>query len=263
VDSAGGAHNFKFGGKNADGNLIMSVKGNGKVSIGTPSNTLSKMNFNTVYESKIALYSTDNVNCSGFGVSQNSGTGTARHCLNYHIETDEGEHIWYAGGYNGIAGSSKQLARLYHSNFYNRPQMYIGTGFSREYQFELQNDSAYKGGNAFWSTTSDERIKENIEIANYDICYNNIKQLDLKRYKFKEQVLNESKIHDETICGFIAQDVEQYYPKAVTKKERFNIEDCRDIQVDQIYTALYGCVKKLIEKVENLEAEILTLKKSN
>ena len=106
---------------------------------------------------------------------------------------------------------------------------------------------------------------------------------------------------DRHKLGWIAQDVESVFPKAVrihefkynqvfketvipAVEEKLNedgnvitpaqperiekgelisedvIEDCRDLNADQLYAAMYGAVQKLIAKVEALESELLALK---
>jgi len=37
------------------------------------------------------------------------------------------------------------------------------------------------------------------------------------------------------------------------------IEDCKDLNSDQIYAAMYGTIQKLIEKVEFLESKVSAL----
>ena len=53
----------------------------------------------------------------------------------------------------------------------------VGIGLSvPSYQLELSTDSAGKPTSSNWSISSDMRLKENIEDANLDICYNDIKE---------------------------------------------------------------------------------------
>ena len=40
----------------------------------------------------------------------------------------------------------------------------------------------------------------------------------------------------------------------------FGYDDCRDLLENEIMKSFYGCVQKLIEKVEKLEADNETLK---
>ena len=53
-------------------------------------------------------------------------------------------------------------------------------------------------------------------------------------------------------------------PRMITKtRDKYiqdTIEDCRTLDVDQLYAAMYGTVQKLMEKVEQLEVDVLLLK---
>ena len=72
---------------------------------------------------------------------------------------------------------------------------------------------------------------------------------------------------DKKQLGYIAQEVREIFPKAVTegeyKNERIRIEDMLSIDVTQINYTLYGAVKGLMEKyrdrkerLERLEREL-------
>ena len=177
----------------------------------------------------------------------------------------------------------------------------IGVGVSAPaYQLQLSTDSAGKPSTNTWTVVSDERIKDDIELANLDLCYEAIKNIPLKRFKWKDEVYSSEQVSDRRKLGWIAQDVEAVFPKAVRIKEfKYNqvfedvivpavepeldgegnvivegepehieqklisedvIEDCRDLNVDQLYAAMYGTIQKLISKVETLEATVAILK---
>lgn len=137
----------------------------------------------------------------------------------------------------------------------------IGTS-SPSYQLELSTDSAGKPSTNVWTITSDERIKENIELADLDICYNTVKNLPLKKYKWKYYDANQAP--DQNMLGWIAQDVQVHFPKAVKEhsfkiSETESIDDCLNLNSDQINKALYGAVQKLQAIVETQQAKILEL----
>lgn len=115
------------------------------------------------------------------------------------------------------------------------------------------------GTSTSFDSSSDMRLKENIINADLDLCYNNIKNLRLVHYKWKDNFITPKDSSDRHKLGWIAQEVETIFPNSVTKSEEFGIKDCRSINVDQIYTTLYGCTKKLIEDKENLENENIKL----
>ena len=134
----------------------------------------------------------------------------------------------------------------------------IGTS-SPSYQLHLSSDSAAKPSSNTWTISSDSRLKSNITIANLDACYNTIKNLQLKRYTWREDIFSSDQVTDRSKLGWIAQDVETFFPKAVNQIESFGYSDCRTLNSDQIYASLYGCVQKLITKVEQLESRLDSL----
>jgi hypothetical protein len=179
----------------------------------------------------------------------------------------------------------------------------IGTT-SPAYQLQLSTDSAGKPSTNTWTIVSDERIKDDIELADLDICYDAVKNIPLKRFKWKDEVYTEQQVPDRHKLGWIAQDVEEVFPKAVRIHEfKYNqvfeetvipaveeelddegnvitpaqperiekgeliseevIEDCRDLNADQLYAAMYGAIQKLIAKVETLEAKVASLENTS
>ncbi len=72
-------------------------------------------------------------------------------------------------------------------------------------------------------------------------------------FNFKENYVN---TNDRNQLGFIAQEVQEVYPKAVIVKPDDKIEDLLTINTTQIKYTLYGAVKSLIDKVENLEMRV-------
>ena len=112
-----------------------------------------------------------------------------------------------------------------------------------------------------WSTVSDRRIKENIEKASYDKCFDTINKLELYRFNYIKELNNNNK--DKTQLGYIAQEVNDVFPKAVSSYEFNNtmlsIPDLLSIDVAQINYSLYGAVKKLIEINNNKEVRLKKL----
>jgi hypothetical protein len=113
-------------------------------------------------------------------------------------------------------------------------------------------------GSPQWSTVSDRRIKENIEKASYDKCYDNINKLELYRFNYIKELNSINK--DLKQLGYIAQEVQDIFPKAVSSQEFNNdilsIPDMLSIDIAQINYSLYGAVKKLIEIDNNKELRI-------
>jgi hypothetical protein len=109
-------------------------------------------------------------------------------------------------------------------------------------------------GNNTWAVASDRRIKENIVLADYNKCAENIKGIELYRYKYKSFIINAD---DKNQLGFIAQNVMNYYPKAVKSyKYKLNKSDTIDllsVDITQINYSMFGAIK-------HIESEIIAIK---
>ena len=136
----------------------------------------------------------------------------------------------------------------------------IGLNISNpSYQLHLSSSNATKPGTSTWTVSSDIRLKENIEDADLDLCYNNIKNLPLKRYKWKDEYITYENTSDRHKLGWIAQDVETILPKAIIINNQYDIEDCKSLDIDQIIATLYGSIKKLINICELQDSKITEL----
>ena len=97
-------------------------------------------------------------------------------------------------------------------------------------------------------------------------------QLGLKRFQWSEKYF--PTVDDRNSIGFIAQEVEQYFPNAVkTHKNKFllqkgeteeeniyeEIEDFKSLDIDQLIKCLFGSVKYLQNQVKNLVQKNETL----
>jgi hypothetical protein len=157
----------------------------------------------------------------------------------------------------------------------------LGTA-SPAYQLELSTDSAGKPSTSTWSVSSDSRLKENIITANYDLCYANVKAIDLRYFKWTDDYINQFKLKDEHRIGFIADEIQVVYPKAVntfnlkktkevivedveigvsgveigiTRVENVAeewINDCKSLNIDLLLCGMYGALKKVMENQEDI-----------
>ena len=124
------------------------------------------------------------------------------------------------------------------------------------------NGAIYNFNNSlYWSQTSDRRIKENIEIASYDKCYENIYKINLYRFNYIKEFKTGNQ--DTNQLGFIAQEIEDIFPKSVFtnsyNSDELNIPDMLSIDIGQINYALYGAVKKLIKMNNDKELRLKRL----
>jgi actin-like ATPase involved in cell morphogenesis len=88
-----------------------------------------------------------------------------------------------------------------------------------------------------------------------------VKNIELYNFNFKENYVSTNDRHQ---LGFIAQEVQTVYPKAVdvskitinARDANGEIENILTLNTTQIDYTLYGAVKNLIEKIDNLEDEL-------
>jgi hypothetical protein len=163
------------------------------------------------------------------------------------------EHFLFVNGASGfqMSTSSGAVPRL-------------GINITPTFQIQLSTDSAGKPTSNAWTIVSDRRLKEDIEDANLDICYKNMKKLKLKRFKYIDDWMCDEtgnrKSQDTRFLGFIAQEVKEVFPKAITVLDdtaNSGIEDLHTLDTDQVLKSMYGAVQKLIEKVENMEETLV------
>ena len=187
---------------------------------------------------------------NNFGGSGGSGVVIIKYLITKNLTTN-----YKIGNYNGdfkiISSVSSSVSSTQSSTFSSSDIDYMritGNGAS------IYNPT----GSPLWSTVSDRRIKENIEKASYDKCYDNINKLELYRFNYIKELNNINK--DMKQLGYIAQEVEDIFPKAVSSQPFYNnslsIPDLLSIDISQINYSLYGAVKKLIEIDKNKEERI-------
>jgi len=139
----------------------------------------------------------------------------------------------------------------------------IGT-HEPQYKLHIQrelyaNNGGFSGnGSTSWSTTSDRRIKENVVEASYDLCFENIKNINLYKFNYAEKF---SKTTKRTQFGFVAQEVQNYYPKAVQErkiqvKDNLTIKNLLTVDVTQLNYTLYGAVKHFVNEVDKIKSQL-------
>ena len=165
---------------------------------------------------------------------------------------------WLVGTPGGVTGGTFQIGfanTTYAFNIMTSGNIGIGTATPSN-QLTLSTDSAAKPSTNTWTISSDERLKTNITQANLDICYDNVKNIPLKRYTWRDEIYTPEEVPDRSKLGWIAQDVEMFIPKAVEQKNMHGYSDCRTLNSDQIIASLYGAVQKLIIEVETLKSQL-------
>lgn len=150
----------------------------------------------------------------------------------------------------------------------------LGIGNSSPaYQLHLGSNSAAKPSSSTWTIYSDEKLKENIVDANLDTCWDNLKRLKLKHFKWKDAEIKRSKLEDKHNLGMTAQNVQTVFNKSVsTSKRLVNPEEKLDemgnaepidtteeevlgVDYHQLFMCMMGVVQKLQIEVEELKTK--------
>lgn len=220
---------------------------------------------------------------SALGFNGNSATGSPFYINNV---TNQLSTLNFGGPNN-----DQMILYVNNTKTNNAPSTTNG-GVKIAGNFQIAGEYAIKAGGSSWQTNSDERYKENIIDADLDICYNNIKKLKLKRFNYKEEVFRDP-ASDNTKLGFIAQEVNEIFPKSVVStplttwvnyggdseilgsdgKTKIKpgdrvqdvlagsvvVDDFKTMNEEQILRSMYGAFKKMQEKIESLEAKVKVL----
>ena len=132
------------------------------------------------------------------------------------------------------------------------------TGF-----IDANSGGVYQGNNSStWSTTSDRRIKKNIEDNNTGL--DAINQIRVRNFEYRtlDEITdfenpNAAVVEKEGIqIGVIAQEIETVLPDVV-KEESTGV---KNVNPDNLTWYLVNAVKELSSQVDELKAEIQTLK---
>jgi hypothetical protein len=103
-------------------------------------------------------------------------------------------------------------------------------------------------------TASDSRVKEEIQSANVETCYSNVRSLPLREFKWKDGFMPE--FSNQTTIGWIAQEVQSIIPQAVSINSEFNFADFHRIQQDMLVKNMYGCIQYMAAKLDNIESRM-------
>ena len=138
-------------------------------------------------------------------------------------------------------------------------RQYVGIGTSPGYQLDLSTDGARKLTTTTWLTGSDQRIKTDIQSANLQMCYDTVKSIDLKYFKWNFPTESNVVPDDKHSLGFIAQEVKTVFPNAVSESNSYGYSDFLSLNTDQILKAMYGALKQTMADKEALEQSLSSL----
>ena len=107
------------------------------------------------------------------------------------------------------------------------------------------------GGSVAYNTTSDERLKEDIQdhtASEWDA----LKAIKVRDYKWKRS--------GKSDVGFIAQELNEHWPEAVHEGGDDVSQDPWSVDYGKLTPILTKALQEAMEKIENLEAEVAKLK---
>lgn len=112
------------------------------------------------------------------------------------------------------------------------------------------------------SGPSDRRIKDDIKDADTKLCYENIKKLQLRRFKWTKEMQKIRKNRDASLLGVIADELKTVFPKSVfeaPETDDFDIANntgITHIETDQIFYSMLGAIQQLQGKIKTLEEKL-------
>lgn len=270
--------------------IIRSQTAGSRLTLGAGNNTDNTL---TISNSRVGvgtLGPTEYIHVSGGAVAVNIAAGAGG--TTHYLLMSSNSYRWGIGlqpAETGVGNGGANLNFYSYSNtgaFLGNPLTItrdgsFGLGVSSpSFQLHLSTDRAAKLTTNTWSTTSDQRVKKNITLADISTCYDIVKNLKLKRFEWDPTYM--PNVADRKSVGFIAQEVIQVFPKAVTlissnlthydgsgqpiinqdisEVITTEIPDFHALDVDQIYKTMYGAIAKLIEDKERMETELTSIK---
>jgi hypothetical protein len=131
----------------------------------------------------------------------------------------------------------------------------VGLGVaSPAYQLDLSTDDARKLTTTTWLTGSDRRIKDAIEDADLDRCCEVVRSIPLKRFAWREDYLADAPGIDRHALGWIAQDVKEVFPNAVSVSRSHGYDDFLSLDSDQLIKTMWGALSRALQRLDTLES---------
>lgn len=194
--------------------------------------------FNSAYGFLRLGAGSTNASVAAIDLCSYSTTATMSHTITFFLQANQRMKLAFSGTRYGLG---------------------IGKDPANGYELDLSSDAARKASTTTWAVVSDERIKEDIQDADTARCLQIVRDVKLRYFKWKDFV----QVDDRRMLGFIAQEVQPVFSKAVTVGENTvggqKIDDFLTLNVDQLYKAHYGATQELVKLVEALTARVAAL----
>ena len=113
-----------------------------------------------------------------------------------------------------------------------------------------------------WATSSDMRVKENINTIENSLL--KITNLNPVSFKYTQEYVEQNKGYQGTYFGFLAQEVEKVLPEIVTETKETvggkTIEDFLLLNQGELIPVMVGAIKEQQDQIESLQKQIGELK---
>ncbi len=109
---------------------------------------------------------------------------------------------------------------------------------------------------------SDPRIKEDIQEANLHDCYEAIRSIPLRKFRYNQLYCSTFQVESTPRLGFLATDLQESFPNSVHPSDTLLPEVSKElltIDTAQVEMAHLGATKYLMGEVDRLEAAIAAL----
>ena len=160
--------------------------------------------------------------------------------------------------FEDASGNGMRLDLAADDDFFMAPLTAGTADFTREFRWDFANDrwqvddDFYVGG--VFSNPSDQRYKENVEPLQNSL--DNLMQLQTIRYDMKDFLPED----ERRMIGVFAQEVEQFYPEAVTDgtitDDDGNEHELKSVSYTQLVPVLIDAIKELKQQNEELKTRI-------
>ena len=100
-------------------------------------------------------------------------------------------------------------------------------------------------------------MKTKIVQANLERCYEITSSIKLSHYSYISSLRNDHSMNDTYMLGYIAQDVQPLFPKAVDTTN-YNTSSILSLDLTQIQMAHYGTTQYMISSIQERSTVIQT-----
>jgi hypothetical protein len=137
---------------------------------------------------------------------------------------------------------------------------YVGINTVGNTAYSLDVAGTTRNNTGAWVSGSDQRVKNNIVDADLVTCYSNVHNLKLRHFQWDESYATSNMITDTSVVGWIAQEVQQVFPKAVFASQSWGYSNFLDVSTDQITKTMYGALQLTMARLEQLTDDFAAYK---